>query len=103
MYAVVQIGNSQFKVAEGDTIKTDRLGDDAGKSVTLDQVLLFAKDKDIRVGQPFVKGVKVKAKVVDHIKGKKVTTLKYLSTKDSSCKTGHREKLTSLNITKIEA
>ena len=103
MYAVVQIGNWQFKVAEGDTINTDRLQDEAGKDITLDQVLLVAKDKDIKVGQPYVKGAKVTAKVVKHRKGKKVTTLKYRSKKNSATKTGHREHLTELNITKITA
>lgn len=103
MYAVVQIGNSQYKVAEGDTINTHRLSEELGKKVTFDKVVLVAKDKDIRVGQPYVKGAKVTAEVIDHVKGKKVTTLKYLSTKDSSRKSGNRAKLTALNITKIDA
>ena len=103
MYAVVEIKNAQFKVAEGDTINTDLLEDKAGSSITLDKVLMFANDKDIRVGKPYLKDVKVEATVVDHIKGKKVTTFKYRSTKDSATKTGNRIKLTALSINKITA
>ncbi|MFT5386986.1 MAG: large subunit ribosomal protein L21 [Candidatus Omnitrophota bacterium] len=102
MYAVVEIKNAQFKVAEGDTINTDLLEDKAGSKITLDKVLVFANDKDIRVGKPYLKDVKVEATVVDHIKGKKVTTLKYRSTKDSATKTGNRIKLTALSINKIK-
>ncbi|VAW12182.1 hypothetical protein MNBD_BACTEROID05-1259 [hydrothermal vent metagenome] len=103
MYAVIQIGSSQFKVSEGDVIHSKRMKEEVGSDIVLDQVLLFAKDSDIRVGQPILKDVTVKAKVIDQFSGTKVTSLKYRRTKDSACKTGHREKLTALNIEKISA
>jgi len=103
MYAVVEIDSAQYKVSEGDTIDVNRLKDDTGKSVTLDKVLLFAKGSDVRVGQPYLKDVKVTAKVVEQPLGDKVIAFKYRLRKDSKSKKGHRQKLTSLNITKIAA
>lgn len=103
MFAIVQIGNSQFRVSEGDTIDAQRIEAEEGKNLNLDQVLLFAKGSDIRVGQPYVKDVKVSAKVVQKSLGRKVIALKYRRRKNSATKKGHRSRLTSLNITKISA
>lgn len=103
MYAIVQIGNEQFKVAEGDTIQADRMESDTAKDIALDQVLMFAKGSDIRIGQPFLKDVKVTAKVVDHVLGKKTVAFKYRRRKDSAFKKGNRAKLTTLSIVKIAA
>lgn len=101
MYAVVQVGSAQFKVAEGDTIDATQVAGQEGKSVTLDKVLLFAKGSDVRVGQPFLKDVKVTAKVVKHFSGDKRIAFKYRRRKASASKHGQRPKLTALNITKI--
>ena len=101
MYAVVQIGGSQYKIAEGDVIRTNRLKDDEGSQITLDQVLLFANGSEVRVGQPFLEDVKVTAKVQSHVAGSKVLAFKFRRRKDSATLRGHRQKLTVLNITKI--
>lgn len=103
MYAIIQIGSSQYKVSEGDTISTNRLSDEAGKNVTFDKVLLFSKGTDVRIGQPYLKDVKVTAKVVSHILDQKVVAYKYRRRKNSAWKAGHRQKQTALNITKIAA
>lgn len=101
MYAVVQIGGSQYKVAEGDVIRTNRLKDDEGSQITLEQVLLFANGSEVRVGQPFLEDVKITAKVQSHVAGSKVLAFKFRRRKDSSTLRGHRQKLTVLNITTI--
>ncbi len=103
MFAVVEVGGNQFKVSVGDTIEANRLADEVGKSITLDQVLLFANDKDVRVGKPYLKDVKVEAKVLEQTLADKVIAFKYRRRKDSSSKIGHRQKLTALNITNISA
>lgn len=103
MFAVVQIGSDQYKVSEGDVIAADRFQDDAGKSVTLDKVLVFSKGSDVRIGQPYLKEVKVQAKVVRHLLDDKVVAFKYRRRKDSASKIGHRQKLTALSIEKISA
>ena len=103
MYAVVQIGGTQYKVSEGDVINITRLPDSQGSEVTLDQILLLANGADVRVGQPYLKDVKVTARVARHAQGPKVRAFKFRRRKDSSTIKGHRQKLTVLNITKIAA
>lgn len=103
MFVVVQIGSSQFKVAEGDTISANRLADEEGKNVTLDKVLMFSNGEDVRVGQPYLKDVKVTAKVLKHTRGKKLIAFKFRRRKNYARKKGHRQDLTALNITKISA
>ncbi|MGE0269007.1 MAG: 50S ribosomal protein L21 [Candidatus Omnitrophota bacterium] len=103
MFAVVQIGSAQFKVSEGDVISADKFSESEGKEVILDKVLVFAKDSDVRIGQPFLKDVKVKAKILRHLSDDKVVAFKYRIRKNSASKIGHRQKLTSLSITQISA
>jgi len=103
MYAVVQVGNSQFKVSEGDVIDVDLLRKNEGSDMSLGTVLAYAKGSDIRIGQPTLADVKVEAKVVKQTLGEKVISLKYRRRKDSATKIGHRKKITSLIITKISA
>ena len=103
MYAIIEIGAKQFKVSEGDMIQAHSLKEEEGKSISIDKVLLFAKGADIRIGQPFLKDVKVTAKVLKHELDDKIISFKYRLRKNSARKTGHRQKLTALNITKISA
>ena len=101
MYAIIQIGSSQFKISEGDVVDACQLPHKEGDELLIDKVLLYHNEKDIRVGQPYLKDVKVTAKVLKHHLGQKVTAFKFRRRKDSSTKRGHRQKLTALNITKI--
>lgn len=103
MYAVVQVGNAQYKIAEGDVINADRVVGEPGTEIVLDKVLLFAKGSDVRVGQPYLNDVKVSAKIQGHPKAPKVVAFKYRRRKDWSVKTGHRRPLTTLSVTKIAA
>ncbi len=101
MYAVVQLGSSQYKVKEGDVIEAQLLGKKDNESVTLDKVLLFADGQSVKVGQPFLTDVRVSAKVLGEVKGEKAFSFKYLRRKFSSWRKGHRQKYTRLSITKI--
>ena len=101
MYAIVQIGCSQYKVAEGETILVDRLQEKEGASLTLDKVLFLGGDKDVKIGKPFLKDVTLNAKVVEHILGAKTIAYKYRKRKDSAQKIGHRAQKTTLSILKI--
>ena len=103
MYAIVQLGTNQYKVKEGDTIDANRLNEKEGKDLTFDKILLYVNGNDIRVGQPYLKDVSVTAKVVEHTKDKKVIAFKFRRRKESSTIRGHRQRLTALNITKINA
>ena len=62
MFAVVQVGNSQFKVSEGDIIKANRLDYEKGQSIILDKVLLYSDGKNVKLGQPYLKDVEVRPK-----------------------------------------
>ena len=101
MFAIVEINGSQYKIAEGDTIIVNRLPDEEGKDVALEKVLLFSSGEELRVGQPFLKDVKIKAKVVSHSQAKRQIAFKFRRRKNSQTLRGHRQQLTSLNITKI--
>lgn len=101
MFAVVQVGNSQYQVAQGDVINVQRLDLEEGKTIDLDKVVLFVDGDEVRIGQPYVKNVKVAAKVIGEQKTKKVLAFHYRKRKDSSRQRGHRQTLTSLSITEI--
>lgn len=103
MFAVVQIGSMQYKIAEGDTIDTFLLEDKEGINITLDKVLLLSDGSSVKIGQPYLKGAKVTAKVIRHHLGEKSIAFKYRKRKNSLWKKGHRSQLTTLNITKISA
>jgi len=102
MFAIIETGGKQYRVAKGDTIVVDQLGADEGSKITIDRVLLVA-DKDVKVGTPVVEGAKVTAKVVDHHKGKKVTAFKYRPRQRYRRKVGYRHSHTTLEITGIKA
>ena len=101
MYAIVQIGASQYKVEEGETIAVGKLNAEEGKTLTLDKVLLVSEGNDVTVGQPFVTGAKISATVVKQVLGEKVIAYKFRKRKDSIQTIGYRKKITGLNITKI--
>jgi large subunit ribosomal protein L21 len=103
MFAVVQVGNSQFRVSEGDVIKANRLDFDKGQSIVLDKVLLYADGKTVKLGQPYLKDVEIKAEVVAQIRAPKVVAFKYRKRKDSARTHGHRQDLTTVKIAKISA
>ena len=64
MYAIIATGGKQYKVAEGDVIRVEKLGVDAGQSVTFDQVLVVSNDAELKIGTPVVDGASVTATVV---------------------------------------
>ena len=103
MYAIVEIGSTQFKVSEGEIIRPLRLKGEPGDEINLDKILMFSKGDEIRVGQPYLKDIKVTAKIVEHDRGPRVTAYKYRRRKSSAVKKGARSNLTALNITKISA
>ena len=76
MYAIIATGGKQYKVEEGQTIRVEKLGVEAGSKFTFDQVLLVGGD-DVKVGEPTVDGASVEATVVGDGKAKKVIVYKY--------------------------
>lgn len=102
MYAVIATGGKQYKVSEGDVIKVEKLGVEAGQTYTFDKVLLVSGD-EVKVGAPTVEGATVEADVIGDTKGKKVIVYKYKRKTGYHKKNGHRQSYTELKIEKINA
>lgn len=101
MYAVVDIAGQQFKVEENETYYVPKLQADVEKSVTFDNILLYSDGKSTKIGTPSVKGVKVKATVLEHLKDDKVIVFKKKRRKSYRVKNGHRQQLSKIEVTKI--
>lgn len=100
MYAIIQTGGKQYKVAVGDEILIEKLDAEVDTEVTFD-VLLVADGENITVGTPIVDGVKATGKVLEQGKGKKVIVFKYKPKKNIRKKRGHRQPFTKVEITAI--
>lgn len=101
MFAVVKTGGKQYRVAEGDVVKVEKLDGEVGKNITLDEVLMVGDDKGVKVGEPLVKGAKVTAEVLEQKKDKKITVFKKKRRHNYRRKKGHRQEITVLRVTKI--
>jgi len=102
-FAIVKIAGKQYKVAEGDEIVVDKLPDEKGKSIEFDGVLLLVDGEKIQIGQPLVKGAKVKAIIMDELKGEKIRIATYKSKTRYRKVKGFRAQLTKLKIEKISS
>ncbi len=102
MYAILEAGGRQHRVAVGDKLKVELMAAESGSQVSFDKVLMVNNGTDLKVGKPYVDGATVKANIIEHGKGKKVVILKYRPKKDSRRKQGHRQPYTLLEITAIE-
>ena len=103
MYAVVETGSKQYRVAAGDTIQVELLDAEAGKEVTLERVLFVANEGKFSVGAPVVDKATVVADVVEHIRGPKLIAFKMKRRKGFHKTVGHRQELTVLKIKEIKA
>ena len=101
-YAVIRSGGKQYKVTEGQTLAVERLAVEKDKPVDFDDVLLLVDDGKAKIGQP-VLDEKVRAKVVDQIKGEKIDVFKYKAKTGYHRKIGHRQQLTKVLVEKIGA
>jgi large subunit ribosomal protein L21 len=101
MYAVIKTGAKQHKVTEGDVLSVEKLIGDKGDEVVFNEVLMVSDDKDVKIGQPFVEGAKVVGEIIAQKKGPKLIVYHMKRRKGFHKKTGHRQNLTSMKITKI--
>ncbi|MGI5891560.1 MAG: 50S ribosomal protein L21 [Bacillota bacterium] len=103
MYAIIECGGKQYKVAEGDTLNVELLSMEEGAALTIDKVLAVINDGKTTIGSPFVEGAKVECKILSHGKGKKIDVFRYKPKKNVRVKKGHRQPFTKLQIEKITA
>ncbi|MCG5512314.1 MULTISPECIES: 50S ribosomal protein L21 [Ectothiorhodospira] len=101
MYAVIATGGKQYRVAQGDVIRVEKLDAESGASVEFDNVLLVGSGEDVKVGAPFVEGGKVTASVKSHGRADKVEIIKFRRRKHSRKRMGHRQHFTEVEITSI--
>ena len=101
MFAVVEIQGKQYKLSTRQTVTVDKLPNKVGDKINFDKVLLISDSKKTTVGAPILEGHSVEAKVVDHIRGDKVTVFKKKRRKGYQVKRGHRQEYTTLQIQKI--
>jgi large subunit ribosomal protein L21 len=101
MFAVIKTGGKQYKVQEGDILDIEKIGQDEGKKVTFDEVLLIEADGKTMIGTPFVKNAQIDASVVENFKGDKVLVFKKKRRKQYRRTRGHRQELTRIKIEKI--
>lgn len=101
-FAVIKTGGKQYKVAEGDKLRIEKLGQTDG-SVIFDQVLLAVDGDSVKIGQPIISGAAVTAIVSGSGKQKKKLVFRYKSKTRYHKKKGHRQQYTEVTITKISA
>lgn len=101
MYAIIEVGGKQYKVEKDDIIDIERQNKKEQQKLIFNKVLLVAKDKDIQIGQPYVKGAKVTASVLKNLRARKVVSYKYRRRKSSHWKKGHRQLLTRIRIKEL--
>ncbi|MCC6557466.1 MAG: 50S ribosomal protein L21 [Polyangiaceae bacterium] len=101
MYAVIKTGGKQYRVAEGQKLRVEKLAGVAGDKVTFNEVLLIGGADAPKIGRPLVSGASVAAEITAQDRGKKIVVFKFRRRKNYRRKNGHRQPYTELKITGI--
>jgi large subunit ribosomal protein L21 len=102
-YAIIETGGKQYRVAVGDTLSIEKLPVEPGADITFDRVLMVGSDGSAKVGTPLLAGATVQAQVEQQYRGPKIVVFKYKPKKRYRRRTGHRQSLTRVAITAINA
>jgi large subunit ribosomal protein L21 len=103
MYAVVETGGKQYRVASGDKLEVEKLPVEAGQPFSIDKVLLVNNDGTVTLGAPTVEGASVDVNVLEHKKDDKVVIFKMRRRKGFRKKKGHRQQVTVIEIKDIKS
>jgi large subunit ribosomal protein L21 len=103
MFAIIQCGGKQYKVAKDDVLRVEKIDAEAGKSVEIKEVVMIVDGSATTIGAPMVKGASVSAEIVAQEKAEKVIIFKKRRRQNYRRKRGHRQRLTVLKITGIKA
>lgn len=101
MYAIIELGARQYNITKGDIIEVEKQEFSENKEFNLDKVLLVAKGKELKIGQPYVKDARVSAVLLAQVKGDKKVSFKYRRRKSSHWSKGHRQQLSRIEIKDI--
>ncbi len=103
MYAIIEADGKQYRVSEGDTIRCDAIGLEAGAEIAFDRVVLASSGgASVSVGRPLVEGATVRGTVLRQAKDKKILVFKYKPKKRVRKLVGHRQRFAEVRIDKIE-
>ena len=101
MYAVIKTGGKQYRVREGDTLRVEKLAEEAGAKIQFDQILMVGEGDNVTVGTPYISGSQVSATVVRQGRGDKIKVVKFKRRKNYLRQNGHRQSFTEVEITGI--
>lgn len=101
MHAVIRTGGKQYRVAEGDILRVEKLDGDAGSSIDIADVLLISDGDNAQVGTPLLEGKAVSAEIIKHARAEKIEVIKFKRRKKYRRTHGHRQHYTQLKITSI--
>jgi len=102
MYAIIESGGKQYRIAEGQKVRIEKVSGNADDQITLGEVLLVNDGENTLVGTPYVQGASVTGKIVNQGRARKLIVFKYKRRKDTKKKKGHRQSFTELVIEKIQ-
>ena len=100
-YAIVEISGRQFWIEIGKYYDFNRIGAELNKQITLNRVLLLNNETNLLIGKPYLESVKIKGKILEHLRGNKIIVYKMRPKKKTRKKQGHRQKLTRIFIEDI--
>jgi len=103
MYAIIQTGGKQYKVAEGDSLKVEKIPGVEGQEISFKRVLFYRNAEDAKIGTPLLESASVEAEIVRNGQAKKILVFKKKRRKGYSKKQGHRQEFTEIKIKKINA
>lgn len=101
MHAVIRTGGKQYRVAEGDIVRVEKLDVEEGSTIELDEVLLVSDGENVAIGEPLLQGKAVSAEVQAQARGEKIDVIKFKRRKKYRRHQGHRQSYTELKITSI--
>jgi len=101
MYAVFKTGGKQYRVAEGDLLRVEKIKGEVGEAVEFDEVLMIVNGERVEIGRPILTDSKVVGEIVEQGKSKKIIVFKSKRRKGYRKKKGHRQKHTALKIKEI--
>ena len=101
MYAVFRTGGKQYRAAQGDVLRLEKIEANEGATVSFDDVLLIGEGADIKVGNPTIAGTSVSGKVLRQGKSKKVPVVKFRRRQNYKRTKGHRQPYTLIEVTDI--
>lgn len=101
MLAVIETGGKQYLVETGKALNVEKLPVEEGGKVVFDKVLLLVKDKDVKVGAPYIEGAKVEATLTGHGRARKIKIMRYKPKTTHRRRQGHRQPYSKVEIKKV--